>query len=49
LALLHSDKEIEWRGPLVKTVLSVPIPTTKSGDFWVLRGAALLLSVDEIS
>jgi dynein heavy chain len=44
--LLHSDREIDARGPLVRTVMTLPIPTAKSADFWVLRGASLLLSVD---
>jgi hypothetical protein len=44
---LLSDREIHARGPLVKTVMTLPIPTAKSADFWVIRGASLLLSVDD--
>jgi dynein heavy chain len=47
-AVLHSDSEVECRGPFLKPILSIPIPTTKSGDFWILRGASLLLTSDEL-
>jgi dynein heavy chain len=47
-SLLHSDGDVECKGPLVKQIISVPIPTSKTGDFWILRGASLLLSTDEL-
>jgi dynein heavy chain len=49
LSILHSDSDVEWKGPRVKMITAIPIPTSKTGDFWVLRGAALLLSTDEIA